>query len=104
MEDATMVDASQEGQLRHQVEALKFLCNSMIKNAKLATKMTRIVNTDQVTRAVSKTLLIEDLNPVQLNLSQFLQHPMAAEVWTIASAHDSDFVKHNTAWGHWWMG
>ena len=103
-EDTAMVMESTEDQLRYQVEALKFLCNAMVKNAKLAHKMTQIVNADQVTKAVNKALLIEDLNPVQLNLAQFLQHPLAAEVWILASNHNSDFVKDNTAWGHWWMG
>ena len=104
-EDTTMLTTlSKDQQLQHQVEALKFLCNSLIRNAKLATKMTRVVNTNQVTKAVNKALLMEDLNPVQLNLSQFLQHPFSSEIWMIASHHASDFDKHRAAWGHWWMG
>ena len=103
-EDTTMLTTmTNEQQLAHQVEALKFLCNSMIRNAKLATKMTRIVNTNQVTKAVNKTMLMEDLNPTHLSLQQFLQHPISAEIWTLASHHDSDFEKHK-AWGIWWMG
>ena len=104
-EDTTMLtELSKEDQLNYQVESLKFLCNSMIRNAKLASKMTRIVNTEQVKNAVSKTLLMEDFNPVHMSLSQFLAHPSSAEVWQLANHHDSDFVKHNKAWGHWWMG
>ena len=65
--------------------------------------MTRIVNTSQVTKAVNKTMLMENLNPVHLNLAQFLHHPVAAPLWTVASVHDSDFDKDNGAWGRWWM-
>ena len=104
-EDTTMLTTlTTEQQLHHQVEAMKFLCNSLIRNAKLAEKMTRIVNTEQVTRAVNKSLLMEDLNPRQLSLSQFLQHPFSAEIWSLASHHDSDFEKNKIAWGNWWMG
>ena len=104
-EDTTMMTTfTTEQQLRHQVEAMKFLCNSLIRNAKLAEKMTRIVNTNQITRAVNKSLLMEDLNPRQLSLSQFLQHPFSAEIWSLASHHDSDFEKNRIAWGNWWMG
>ena len=103
-EDTSMLTtASKLDQQEFQIQSLQYLCNALIRNAKLASKMTRIVNTDQVTKAVNKTLLMEDLNPVHLSLSQFLQHPLAHSVWTLASNHDSDFVQDNSAWGKWWM-
>ena len=103
-EDAAMLTTlSPTEHQQYQIESLQFLCNALIRNAKLATKMTRIVNTDQVTKAVNKTMLMKDFNPTPLNLDQFLHHPSAAEIWTLANTHNSDFDKDNAAWGKWWM-
>ena len=98
---ATTLDQSQQQQ--YQIQSLQYLCNALIKNAKLAEKMTRVVNTNQVTKAVNKALLMEDMNPVHLSLTQFLQHPLATAVWTVALTHDSDFNADSNAWGRWWM-
>ena len=103
-EDTSMTTSlSATQQQEHQLHSLRYLCNALIRNAKLAERMTRVVNTSQVTKAVNKALLMEDFNPVHLSLTQFLQHPMAAAVWTVASIHNSDFVTDSTAWGRWWM-
>ena len=97
----TTLDTVQHQQ--HQIHSLQYLCNALIRNAKLAEKMTRVVNAQQVTKAVNRTLLMENMDPTHLSLTQFLQHPMAAPLWTIASIHDTDFVNDGRAWGRWWM-
>ena len=102
-EDSAMLSLPVAEHQQYQIQSLQFLCNALIRNAKLATKMTRIVNTDQVTKAVNKTMLMKDFNPTPLNLEQFLHHPSAAEVWALANTHNSDFDKDNAAWGQWWM-
>ena len=104
LDDAAMnTSLDQFQQQQHQIQSLQYLCNALIKNAKLAEKMTRIVNTSQVTRAVNKALLMEDMNPTHLSLTQFLQHPLAAPVWQVAIIHDSDFSTDSRAWGRWWL-
>ena len=103
-EDTSMLSNwSKQQQQDHQIQSLQYLCNALIRNAKLAEKMTRVVNAEQVTKAVNKALLMEDLNPIHLNLKQFLQHPLSHTLWTVVSSHDSDFDADSQAWGRWWM-
>lgn len=103
-EDTSMLTSwSHQQQQDHQIQSLQYLCNALIKNAKLAERMTRVVNAGQVTKAVNKAILMEDLNPVNLSLQQFLQHPLSHTLWTVVSAHNSDFVEDSQAWGRWWM-